>query len=386
MRCPGEKSAPSRPRPRRRRARPRPLAGRRHRRRGRPARQPDRAAAARPGASSATCPSPWSTRSPASAACRPRASTASSRSTRSSPRCPAAGTRSSSATAPPATWPARTRITEALEQELGVADGETTADMEFTLDSVACMGACSQAPVMRVDEETYGNLSADQTRRSSALVKELGLEHGRGRRRRRRAVTAMPERRARRRAGEGVKVGVTAARDGRRRVSVCAGTACVFAGSMKVHDAFVAEVEAAGLQDEVEVTIIGCHGLCSQGPLAVVSDGDTYYPRLKVKDVTTRRRGAPRRRRGRREAAVRRPGHRRAHRLRPRHPLLQGSRRGSRCATWASSTRRASTSTWRAAATRPRARRSRRCSPRRSSRRSSPRACAAAAAPASRRA
>ena len=83
----------------------------------------------------------------------------------------------------------------------------------------------------------------------------------------------------------GVKVAVSAARDGKRRVSVCAGTACVFAGSMKVRDAFIAEVEAVGLRDEVEVVIIGCHGLCSQGPLAVVSDGDTYYPRLKVKDV-----------------------------------------------------------------------------------------------------
>jgi NADH-quinone oxidoreductase subunit E len=69
-----------------------------------------------------------------------------------------------------------TRITEAIEQELGVADGGTTDDMEFTLDSVACMGACSQAPVMRVDEETYGNLSADQTRKVvKALVEELGL-------------------------------------------------------------------------------------------------------------------------------------------------------------------------------------------------------------------
>ena len=85
----------------------------------------------------------------------------------------------------------------------------------------------------------------------------------------------------------GVKVGVTTASDGKTRVSVCAGTACVFAGSMKVRDAFEEEVAAAGLQDQVEVRIIGCHGLCSQGPLAVVSGSDTYYPRLKVKDVKT---------------------------------------------------------------------------------------------------
>lgn len=71
------------------------------------------------------------------------------------------------------------RITEAFEQELGVPDGGTTEDMEFTLDSVACMGACSQAPVMRIDDETYGNLSSDETRRIiRTMVKELGLEYG----------------------------------------------------------------------------------------------------------------------------------------------------------------------------------------------------------------
>ena len=49
--------------------------------------------------------------------------------------------------------------------------------MEFSLGSVACMGACSQAPVMRIDEETYGNLSADHTRKViREFVKELGLE------------------------------------------------------------------------------------------------------------------------------------------------------------------------------------------------------------------
>jgi NADH-quinone oxidoreductase subunit E len=70
-----------------------------------------------------------------------------------------------------------TRITEALEQELGVGDGETTPDMEFTLGSVACMGACSQAPVMRIDQDTFGNLTADATRKAIRdILKDLGLE------------------------------------------------------------------------------------------------------------------------------------------------------------------------------------------------------------------
>ena len=62
-----------------------------------------------------------------------------------------------------------TRITEALEQELDVADGESTADMEFSLGSVACMGACSQAPVMRIDDGDVTATSAPTRRaRSSA--------------------------------------------------------------------------------------------------------------------------------------------------------------------------------------------------------------------------
>jgi NADH-quinone oxidoreductase subunit E len=70
-----------------------------------------------------------------------------------------------------------TRITEALEQELGVGDGETTLDMEFTLGSVACMGACSQAPVMRIDSDTFGNLTADATRKVIRdILRDLGLE------------------------------------------------------------------------------------------------------------------------------------------------------------------------------------------------------------------
>ncbi len=74
-----------------------------------------------------------------------------------------------------------TRITEALQQELEVGDGETRADREFTLGGVACMGACSQAPVMRIDEETYGNLSADQTRRiARQLLEQVVAENGGG--------------------------------------------------------------------------------------------------------------------------------------------------------------------------------------------------------------
>jgi len=71
------------------------------------------------------------------------------------------------------------QITEALEEELGVPDGKTTKDMKFTLSSVACMGACSQAPVMRIGDSTYGGLTPDKTRKIIRdLMTEVGAEKG----------------------------------------------------------------------------------------------------------------------------------------------------------------------------------------------------------------
>jgi NADH:ubiquinone oxidoreductase subunit F (NADH-binding)/(2Fe-2S) ferredoxin len=81
-------------------------------------------------------------------------------------------------------------------------------------------------------------------------------------------------------------VSVTERPGGGYNVKVCAGTACLFAGSMAVYDTFVQEVQQAGLGDRVEVSIIGCHGLCSMSPVVVLSD-DTLYGHLKPKDVAT---------------------------------------------------------------------------------------------------
>jgi NADH:ubiquinone oxidoreductase subunit E/NAD-dependent dihydropyrimidine dehydrogenase PreA subunit len=51
------------------------------------------------------------------------------------------------------------RIMGRLERELGVGVGETTSDMQFTLESVRCLGCCGLAPVVTVDDELYGKLT-----------------------------------------------------------------------------------------------------------------------------------------------------------------------------------------------------------------------------------
>lgn len=49
-------------------------------------------------------------------------------------------------------------ILTALETELGIKAGETTRDKLFTLETVACIGACSIAPVININEDYYGRL------------------------------------------------------------------------------------------------------------------------------------------------------------------------------------------------------------------------------------
>lgn len=53
-------------------------------------------------------------------------------------------------------------VTETVESELGATMGETTEDGEFTVERVACLGCCSLAPAMMIDDTVYGNLTRDK--------------------------------------------------------------------------------------------------------------------------------------------------------------------------------------------------------------------------------
>ncbi len=53
------------------------------------------------------------------------------------------------------------KILDALKADLGVAPGKATSDLQFTLETVACIGACGLAPVLMVDQDTHGRLTPD---------------------------------------------------------------------------------------------------------------------------------------------------------------------------------------------------------------------------------
>ncbi len=62
------------------------------------------------------------------------------------------------------------RLEATMEEMLNVRRGQTDADGLFTLESVNCVGCCSLAPVVMVNDETYGSLNP---RKVTALVKQL---------------------------------------------------------------------------------------------------------------------------------------------------------------------------------------------------------------------
>lgn len=64
-------------------------------------------------------------------------------------------------------------ISDALKEALDIESGETTADGLFTLESVACLGCCSLAPVMMIGDETYGKLTGPK---AVKIIKEISRQ------------------------------------------------------------------------------------------------------------------------------------------------------------------------------------------------------------------
>ncbi|MEW6570453.1 MAG: NADH-quinone oxidoreductase subunit NuoE [Nitrospirota bacterium] len=60
------------------------------------------------------------------------------------------------------------QILNEIEEIIGIKEGETTLDLEYTLESVACFGCCALAPCIRINRSVYGELNLEK-------VKELIL-------------------------------------------------------------------------------------------------------------------------------------------------------------------------------------------------------------------
>jgi NADH:ubiquinone oxidoreductase subunit E len=67
-------------------------------------------------------------------------------------------------------------LLEKLERDLNLQCGRTTEDGMFTLDQVRCLGCCSLAPVIRIDNKIHANLTQDMIPRILKSYRKQGRE------------------------------------------------------------------------------------------------------------------------------------------------------------------------------------------------------------------
>jgi NADH:ubiquinone oxidoreductase subunit E len=61
------------------------------------------------------------------------------------------------------------RVLSEFEEQLGIKDGETRDDLEYSLGGLRCVGACSLAPVVMVNDKVYGKVTPDMV---ESIIKE----------------------------------------------------------------------------------------------------------------------------------------------------------------------------------------------------------------------
>lgn len=71
------------------------------------------------------------------------------------------------------------RILSEVERKLGIKPGATTTDREYSLETVACVGACALAPVMIINDDVYGRMTTTDAGKALGdyyVNKETGTE------------------------------------------------------------------------------------------------------------------------------------------------------------------------------------------------------------------
>ncbi len=148
------------------------------------------------------------------------------------------------------------RVTNSIRRYLGIeGENDTDAHKLFTVQGVACLGCCSLAPVMRVDEKVFGHLTAESA--PQALEKFLREQ-------------AKPKPKPR--PARALKPGERPA-----EIRIGLGSCCMASGSSGVKEALDAEIERLGLPAVLKCG--GCVGMCHRVPLVefIGDDGGIRY-------------------------------------------------------------------------------------------------------------
>ena len=159
------------------------------------------------------------------------------------------------------------QIYDAFRRQLGLKDGEDTdAAREFTVERIACLGCCTLAPAVQIDQVTYGHLTAEAV--PQVLEDFLSYEDSRRKQQARRPAQPV----------HGIKPAA--------EIRLGLGSCCVARGSGTLREALTQALEETGI--DATVKRVGCVGMCHQTPLLeiVLPDGRSYlYAQVKPQDA-----------------------------------------------------------------------------------------------------
>ncbi|MCM2372717.1 NAD(P)H-dependent oxidoreductase subunit E [Aporhodopirellula aestuarii] len=145
-------------------------------------------------------------------------------------------------------------IEEAIALHLGLKPGEDTDQQgQFTIEPVACLGCCTLAPVVQIDDATYGRLTPQSVPSTIRGFARRGSE----------VKSTRRDLRKRDFSTSGSAVG---------EIRVGLGSCCVAQGSGQVFDKVQEVVTSIGAAAEVKR--VGCVGMCHQTPLVETIRGD----------------------------------------------------------------------------------------------------------------
>lgn len=140
------------------------------------------------------------------------------------------------------------------------------AQRQFTNERIACLGCCTLAPAVQIDDVTYGHL----TRETVPGVLRDFLQH-------KRTAAASSAK------CHGLRKGKTPPRG---EVRIGLGSCCVARGSGKLHEALEEALARTGVQ--VPVKRVGCVGMCHQTPLLEIvlpNQSSFLYARVEPQDA-----------------------------------------------------------------------------------------------------
>ena len=158
------------------------------------------------------------------------------------------------------------RVEDALRRHLRIPAGDDTdPERQFTIEQVACLGCCTLAPVVRIEQSTFGHVTAEKVPgiTSEFLAgQQAGLAQATATEEMRRAVSA----------GAEIHVGL--------------GSCCMAKGSDRLFRALEQSVRQAGI--DAAVKRVGCVGMCHRTPLVEVAlpgQGSRFYAGLSANEA-----------------------------------------------------------------------------------------------------